>query len=295
MNEQVKPMSRQERAIKDFMHSCLVIQKEEQAIPHILAELGKYYDADRSCIFHVNEENTHVSSTWEWCGQGVVSLMESRQNIPLDGLKPWLAWFERQGEFFLSSLSADLEGSRMLEFLGANCLLAAPFIVNGNVVGFLSVDTPRRNTGDLLLLSVAASVCYREISSRRREDAKLKKTEKEMTDRVNQGLADQKKLHETNENLTTLLAEEKRYTAIIGAMGNIYFGLYYIDLERNTFQELFSLDKIHHTLGEKGDAREALKHMANALAEDAYLPSMLQFTDFDTIDARLGEDRKSVV
>ena len=107
-----------------------------------------------------------------------------------------------------------------------------------------------------------------------------------MTDRVNQGLADQKKLHEANENLTTLLAEEKQYTAIIGALSNVYFGLFYIDLEKNTFQELFSLDKIHHTLGEKGNAREALKHMINELVRDVYLPSMLEFTDFDTIDKR---------
>ena len=106
-------------------------------------------------------------------------------------------------------------------------------------------------------------------------------------------LADQKKLHEANENLTTLLAEEKQYTAIIGAMSNVYFGLYYIDLEKNTFQELISLDQIHHTLGEKGDAREVLKHMTNELVGDAYLPRMLQFTDYDTIDERLGD--KSII
>ena len=100
-------------------------------------------------------------------------------------------------------------------------------------------------------------------------------------------------MHEANENLTTLLAEEKQYTAIIGAMSNVYFGLYYIDLEKNTFQELISLDQIHHTLGEKGDAREVLKHMTNELVGDAYLPRMLQFTDYDTIDERLGD--KSII
>ncbi|MDO4482295.1 MAG: hypothetical protein Q4C14_06170 [Bacillota bacterium] len=106
-------------------------------------------------------------------------------------------------------------------------------------------------------------------------------------------LAEQKKLYETNENLTTLLAEEKEYTAIIGAMSSVYFGLYYIDLEKNTFQELFSRDKIHHTLGEKGNAREALNQLANELVKDAYLPAMLQFTDYDTLDERIG--KKSII
>ena len=56
MNEQGKPMSRQEKAIQDLMRICLGIQKEEQAVDHMLAQLGKYYAADRCCIFEVNEE-----------------------------------------------------------------------------------------------------------------------------------------------------------------------------------------------------------------------------------------------
>ena len=292
MNEQMKHMSGQEKAIQEFMHNCLVMRKEEQIIDYILTELGKFYDAERSCFFEVNGEYTHAVNTGEWCGEGVASKRGRLENLPQDERKQWLDWFEKKGEFFISSSSldseADSEAGRMLEFLGADCLMAAPIMVNGKIAGFLGVDNPRCNTGDLVLLSVVASACYREISSRRREDAKLEQTEKEMTDKVNKGLADQKKLHETNENLTTLLAEEKQYTAIIGAMSNVYFGPYYIDIERNTFQELISLDKIHHTLGEKGDAREVLKHMTNELAGDAYQPLMLKFTDFDTIDERLG-------
>lgn len=289
MKEQGRPMSRQEIAVKDFLRGCLAIQSEEQVITHILTELGKYYDADRSYIFEADEETAHIGSTWEWCRQGTASRMGSRQNIPPDVLKPWLGWLEEKGEFFLSSSDGNWKGNRVLEYLGTDCLMAAPIIVSGKISGILVLDTPRRNTGDLLLLSVAASVCCRETSGRRRQTEKLEQAEKELTARVNQGLADQRKLHETNENLTTLLAEVKQYTAIIGALSNVYFGLYYIDLEKNTFQELFSEDRIHHSLGKKGDAREALKHMTRELAGDAYQPVMLAFTDFDTIDARLKD------
>ena len=223
-------MSRQEKSIKDLMYNCLVMSKEEQIIDHILAELGEYYDADSACIYEVNEGYTHISNRNEWCSKGVSLRIGSQQNMPLDGLKQWIEWLGRQGEVFLSSSSlsneSDPEARKMLEFQGADCLIAAPIMRSGTITGFLCVNTPRRNTGDILLLSVAAAVCYREASSRRREDAKLEKTEKEMTDRVNQGLADQKKLHEANENLTTLLAEEKQYTAIIGALSNVYFGLF---------------------------------------------------------------------
>ena len=291
MNEQGNHMSRQEQAIQDFMHNCLVMRKEEQIIDNILTELGKHYDADCVSVFEVNEANTHISNRFQWCGEGIASTLDKQQNLRLDGLAQWLSWLAEQGTFFLSAADSELdsEARQMLDFHGAACLMATPILVGERIAGFLCVDTPRQNTGDYLLLSVAAAVCYREASSRRREDAKLEKSEKEMTDKVNQELANQQKLHEANENLTTLLAEEKQYTAIIGALSNVYFGLFYIDLERNTFQELFSEDRFHHTLGEKGDAREALKHLATELVADVYQPVMLQFTDFDTIDARLGD------
>ena len=169
MNEQGKPMSRQEKAIQDLMRGCLGIQKEEQAVDHMLAQLGKYYAADRCCIFEVNEEETQVSNTWEWCAEGCAAQRGNRQNIPLDGLKPWLDRLAEKGECFLLPAAADREDCRVPEFLGADCLMAAPFVVNGKSMGFLGVDTPRRNTEDLLLLSVAAGVSYREISGRHRE------------------------------------------------------------------------------------------------------------------------------
>ena len=131
-------------------------------------------------------------------------------------MKQWFAWFGEQGEFFLSSSSvdneADPEASMMLEFQGADCLMAAPIMVSGKIMGFLGMDNSRRNTGDLLLLSVAASVCYREISSRRREDAKLEQTGKVMTDRV---------------KMTRALSE-------------IYTSVYSIDMVTGQFTELSS-------------------------------------------------------
>ena len=35
--------------------------------------------------------------------------------------------------------------------------------------------------------------------------------------------------------------QEEQYAASIGAMSNVYFGLYFIDLKNNTFQELISI------------------------------------------------------
>ena len=66
MKEQGRPMSRQEIAVKDFLRGCLAIQSEEQVITHILTELGKYYDADRSYIFEADEETAHTVVSCHW-------------------------------------------------------------------------------------------------------------------------------------------------------------------------------------------------------------------------------------
>lgn len=100
------------------------------------------------------------------------------------------------------------------------------------------------------------------------------------------------KLRRTNMELESLLAAEKRHTAIIGAMSNVFFALYYIDLTENTFQEVYQGD-VSRSFGEKEDARNALRYITEALVASSHQPLMRGFTDFDTIDDRLGD--KSII
>ena len=421
MDEFTRNISEQERAIKRFLRDYLDKPKNKQTLNSILADVGGYYDADRSYIFEIDGSRTAFSNTYEWCREGIPAEIDNLQNISVDGLECWFEAFEEQGEFYISSLSEDyVPGSKTYQILepqGIESLMAAPIMVNDAVVGFLGVDNPRKNTDDLMLLSVVAATCYSEITAIRMIDSDREEASRKLMDRMRiiQSLSEiytsvyyidlaenrftelssssnvrahigtegdaqerlnyfsrnmispefadeilefvdlstleerlgsrriiskqyqstvltnqkrgnwgqccfiegdrsddgrlshvifatqsinetkireleaQQKLQETNAELTALLAAEKQYTAVIGAMSNVYFALYYINLEENTFQELVSLDKIHHTLGEKGDAREALKHMTDALVGTSHKTLMRGFTDFDTIDARLGD------
>lgn len=103
-------------------------------------------------------------------------------------------------------------------------------------------------------------------------------------------LETQKKLQEANKSLTELLKAERKHTAIIGSLSSVFFALYYIDLKENSFQEVISLDSLHHVYSEKGDARVALKEMVDSLVAKQSRPDMRIFTDIDTIDARLGDN-----
>ena len=87
MNQENLNTTRQEKAIKKFLRNFLSKQKDEQTILHILAQLGEYYDADRSYIFELNEERTHTSNTFEWCREGVSAEINNLQNISLKGVE----------------------------------------------------------------------------------------------------------------------------------------------------------------------------------------------------------------
>ena len=97
----------------------------------------------------------------------------------------------------------------------------------------------------------------------------------------------QRKLQETNRELTALLEAEQRHTAIIGSLSSVFFAMYFIDLEENTFQELIAQDSMHHLNGQIGDPRQSLKLLLKTHVENEYQPVMRIFLDLDTLDTRL--------
>ncbi|MGN1338999.1 MAG: ATP-binding protein, partial [Oscillospiraceae bacterium] len=101
-------------------------------------------------------------------------------------------------------------------------------------------------------------------------------------------LDSQKKLQDTNSELAELLEAEKRHTAIIGSLSNVFFALFYIDPEANSFHEFFSLGKTRHTNGKKGNASALMKSAVEDWVKEEYRSSMRIFTDIDTLCERLG-------
>lgn len=183
-----KDMSEQEQAIRQFLRDYLDKVKDEQTLNSILQNLGEYYEGDRAYIFEMHRERRVFNNTFEWCREGVTSEIGNLQNIPADGMECWFEAFEEQGAFYITSLSEDYRpGSKTYDILkpqGIESLMAAPITVNGEVVGFLGVDNPRRHTDALLLLSVAASTCYSELATERMMHEKLEQTNRTLADRM---------------------------------------------------------------------------------------------------------------
>lgn len=267
MNDTKQIQTCQEQAVKQFLRDYLDKVKDEETMNSILQDIGMYYEADRAYIFEAHMDRRVFNNTFEWCRKGVNAEIDNLQNIPVDGMECWFEAFEEKGEFYISSLSEDYNpGTKTYEILepqGIESLMAAPIMVNGEVVGFLGVDNPRKNTDALLLLSVAASTCYSEISTERMMHEKLEQTNKVLVDRMR----------------------------IIQSMSEIYTSVYYIDLRTGSFMELASADHVHAHIGAAGDAAERLHYFCNHMMVPSYTGEMLKFVDLSTLDQRLGRTK----
>ena len=228
MNNMKQTQNCQEQAVKQFLRDYLDKAKDEQTMNSILQDIGGYYDADRAYIFEAHMDRKVFNNTFEWCREGVAAEIDNLQNIPVDGMECWFEAFEEQGEFYISSLSDDYHpGSKTYDILepqGIECLMAAPISVNGEVVGFLGVDNPRKNTDALLLLSVAASTCYSEIATERMMHEKLAET--------NQALVDRTRDAEARELET--LRKLRDEMEIAGALSRDYPDVVLLDLANDT-------------------------------------------------------------
>ena len=257
----------QEQAVKQFLRDYLDKAKDRQTLNSILQNIGEYYDADRAYIFEMGTDRGIFNNSFEWCRQGVTAEIENLQNIPVAGMECWFEAFREQGEFYISSLSADYHpGSKTYEILapqGIESLMAAPITVSGEVVGFLGVDNPRRNTDALLLLSVAASTCYSEMATERMMHEKLAQTNRALMDRIQ----------------------------VIQSLGEIYTSLYYIDLSTGLFTELSSVADVHAHIGASGNARDRLTYFCRNMVAPEHQEQMLAFVELSTLHERMAHTR----
>lgn len=151
-------------AIRSFLDLIIKKRNITPSLDLIMEEIGKFFEADRSYIFEKDETNTYMSNTLEWCGEGIKPEIENLQGIPLHLAKPWFDEFRAKGSFYLSCNEKYAVSDPLIyEYLqpqGIDALLAVPLVIDGDIVGFLGVDNPRRHCNYHLLLSVMATYTH---------------------------------------------------------------------------------------------------------------------------------------
>ncbi|MGN0905721.1 MAG: hybrid sensor histidine kinase/response regulator, partial [Bullifex sp.] len=104
----------------------------------------------------------------------------------------------------------------------------------------------------------------------------------------------QAQLEEKNRELQRLLETEKHNTDIIGSLSNIFYRLYYIDLNTMKCQEVISVDTTHHLYMNTRNVHSVVDAIVHELASDDAVGELTFFTDPGTMNIRLAGERSVV-
>ncbi len=163
----------QDSAIKEFMRQFIPSEEGIPSVDELIEEVAKYYDADRAYIFERDLTEQFCVNTYEWCAKGVTPEIQNLQEVTLEMLEPWWKEFRLKGCFFLSCddeyAKAEPFIYEVLEPQGISTLIAAPFMVGNEMIGFLGVDNPRINIENRLFMEVAAAKLNQQILTIREE------------------------------------------------------------------------------------------------------------------------------
>ena len=140
-------------------------------IDELLRVLGEFYDADRAYLFE-STTGGNVSNTYEWCAAGVSPEIDNLQEIPFDDYESWMESFEAVGMVHIidaeHTLDHDSQEYKTLAPQGIDSLIAVPVHDGaGEMIAFLGVDNPRRNTEEFMLLRSLTYFIQNELEKRK--------------------------------------------------------------------------------------------------------------------------------
>jgi len=116
----------------------------DDRIEEALATIGAFEGADRSYVFRLADDGTAMSTSHEWCAEGVSSRQSERRDIPPEQF----SWYMRQLESLdpvtvpaVSELPPEAATLReTLAAAGVESLVTIPLTQAGTLVGFIGLD-----------------------------------------------------------------------------------------------------------------------------------------------------------
>lgn len=120
------------------------IDKIDEQFKKAMKSLGEFLNADRVYIFEYDFKNGVFSNTFEWCKLNVPSNIESLQNIPIELISDFVD-NHKCGKLMCISNVEELDKNYIfkdvLKYQQIKSLVALPLIQEGNLKGFLGIDS----------------------------------------------------------------------------------------------------------------------------------------------------------
>ena len=190
----------------------------DQAMPELLAAMGRYSLADRSYIFTWrSEEHQVMYMTHEWCADGVAPTIDVMQDLKMRDLPNWTPRLER-GEAIVSMDWNAEKANTPEEFAvfdgqDIHSLIVIPIFASKRLNGYIGFDNPEKSMTSLsvrLLTSVGAYIGG-----------------------VKENLAMMQELAKKQQSLQDSVAELQQEKNILDALSIDYTSVYYCDFEQD--------------------------------------------------------------
>lgn len=92
------------------------------------------------------------------------------------------------------------------------------------------------------------------------------------------------------QELERALEDTKRSNEVLSALGKIYYAIFRIDLEQDTYEEISSNRKVHHLTGTSGQASTEMIELCNHFVVPDYRDQIMHFFDLSTLADRLEQE-----
>ncbi len=141
------------------------------AIDRVLQTIGEYYQADRVHIYEMSLDLENYHDTYIWRREGIVPIPDPTMDAKINKIPSFLRAFESRKTLILHNTGRDkIQNDAEYEFLSTyniKALYLSPFHSKGRMSGFISVDNPTANLGNITLLNAMAYFIPSEIIKRR--------------------------------------------------------------------------------------------------------------------------------
>ena len=234
------------------VHTLHISDNMDEAINELLAIIADFYKADRGYIFEFEDDMVMMHNTYEWCREGVEPAIELLADVEIKTIDRWFHYFEEKGEFYITSIGDEVsEDSEEYRLLALQGIecLMAAPLTLNGRLVGFIGVDNPRENTDTLLLMQSASAFV------------------------------------ANDIFKRETVEER----IIKSISKIYISMHLLNIPEDTHRELSSNRTIRKLLNRPEHAAEQMKTAMSEFADREFIPGILGFVDFSTLNERMAD------
>ncbi len=153
--------------IQNAVNDCVRILAKDDApdnnIKEIFEIIRAFYDAERVCIFKLDDSKQYISCTYVLGFDGFHKDVPGLQKIPLSVIPHWMSMFENEGFVHVDSVYDSIDANsakfKILQLFDVKNLIAVPVIRYGEITGFtLSASAAINNENVTFLKSMTVFI-----------------------------------------------------------------------------------------------------------------------------------------